>query len=218
MPPANSNRSEQSALDSADDARVVALGRPRDPAIDDAVLAATRAVLVELGYSKLTFDLVARRAGVSRPTIYRRWPSKAHLVHESIYNRSALTSLPDTGNFAEDVRSMLRRSFASYARPEVRAALPGLIVDLHSDPALRSSVLDGLEQPVRRHLAHLVDAAVTRGEVRADIDADALFDALYGALIQRVIVRGLVDLEFADAVADLVVRGTGTPSKGKLHG
>lgn len=217
MPSVESNRIERDEVDSQDGPRVITLGRPRDPAIDEAVLAATRTVLIESGYSKLTFDLVARRAGVSRPTIYRRWPSKAHLVHESIYSRSALSSLPDTGDFAADVRSMLRRSFASYARPEVRAALPGLIVDLHSDPALRSSVLDGLEQPVRRHLAHLVEAAIERGEVRADIDADALFDALYGALIQRVIVRGLVDLEFADAVADLVVRGTGIPSKGNSH-
>ena len=218
MPLFEGNRSERDEAESPDGLRVIPLGRPRDPAIDDAVLAATRTVLVELGYSKLTFDLVARRAGVSRPTIYRRWPSKAHLVHESVYSRSALSSLPDTGDFAADVRSMLRRSFASYARPEVRAALPGLIVDLHSDPALRSSVLDGLEQPVRRHLANLVDAAVHRGEVRPDIDADALFDALYGALIQRVVVRGLVDLDFADAVADLVVRGTRTPSKGNSDG
>ncbi len=60
--------------------------------------------------------------------------------------------------------------------------------------------------------------AVKRGEVRADIDADVLFDALYGALIQRVLVRGLVDLEFAIAVADLVVRGTGAPSKGNANG
>lgn len=218
MPLVEGNGSQRNGGDSADGPQVIALGRPRDPAIDDAVLAATRAVLIELGYRKLTFDLVARRAGVSRPTIYRRWPSKAHLVHESIYRRSTMTALPDTGDFAADVRSMLRRSFASYARPEVRAALPGLIVDLHSDRALRSSVLDGLEQPVRRHLANLVDAAVKRGEVRADIDADALFDALYGALIQRVIVRGLVDLEFADAVADLVVRGTGAPAKGHVNG
>jgi AcrR family transcriptional regulator len=218
VPLVEGNRSERDDCDSHDEPKVIPLGRPRDPAIDDAVLAATRAVLVELGYSKLTFELVARRAGVSRPTIYRRWPSKAHLVHESIYSQAALSSLPDTGDFANDVRSMLRRSFASYARPEVRAALPGLIVDLHSDPALRSSVLDGLEQPVRRHLANLVDAAVARGEVRGDIDADALFDALYGALIQRVIVRGLVDLEFADAVTDLVVRGTRTSSKGNADG
>jgi AcrR family transcriptional regulator len=218
MPLVEGNRSEHSEAEAPDGVRVIPLGRPRDPAIDDAVLAATRTVLVELGYSKLTFDLVARRAGVSRPTIYRRWPSKPHLVHESIYSTSALSSLPDTGDFAADVRSMLRRSFASYARPEVRAALPGLIVDLHSDPALRSSVLDGLEQPVRRHLANLVDAAVTRGEVRPDIEADALFDTLYGALIQRVVVRGLIDLEFADAVADLVVRGTRTPSKGNSDG
>jgi AcrR family transcriptional regulator len=188
-------------------ARVSPLGRPRDPAIDDAVLAATRAVLIEQGYSKLTFELVARRAKVSRPTIYRRFASKPHLVHEAVYDRAALSSLPDTGDFAADVRSMLRRSFATYARPEVRAAMPGLIVDLHGDPQLRSSVLDGLEQPVRRHLATLVQRAIARGEVRADVDADVLFDALYGALVQRVVLRELVDVDFADAVADLVVRG-----------
>lgn len=196
-------------------ARVIPLGRPRDPAIDDAVLAATREILVEQGYSKLTFELVARRARVSRPTIYRRFPSKAHLVHESVYDRAALSSLPDTGDFAADVRSMLRRSFATYARPEVQAAVPGLIVDLHDDTALRASVIDGLEQPVRRHFATLVNGAIERGELRPDVDADVLFDALYGALVQRVIVRGLVDVEFADAVADLVVCGARAERKKK---
>ena len=61
------------------------LGRPRDPRIDEAVLAATRELLAEVGYKRLSMGLVARRAGVHRPAIYRRWSSKPHLVCEAVY-------------------------------------------------------------------------------------------------------------------------------------
>ena len=67
MPLVAGNRIERDEPDSPDGPRAIAVGRPRDPAIDEAVLAATRAVLVELGYSKLTFDLVARRCRCVSP-------------------------------------------------------------------------------------------------------------------------------------------------------
>ena len=60
-------------------------GRPRDPTIDDVILRVTRDLLIESGYSGVAFDSVARRAGVTRPTVYRRWPSKMHLVHEAVF-------------------------------------------------------------------------------------------------------------------------------------
>ena len=60
-------------------------GRPRDPAIDDAVLAATRALLVEIGCDQLSMVAIADRAGVGRPALYRRWPSKTHLVFEAVF-------------------------------------------------------------------------------------------------------------------------------------
>ena len=60
-------------------------GSRRDPAIDEAVLAATRSLLVERGYSATTIDLIAATAGVSRPAVYRRWSSKAQLVHEAVF-------------------------------------------------------------------------------------------------------------------------------------
>ena len=186
---------------------VVPLGRPRDPAIDTAVLHATKALLMEVGYSRLSVEEVARRAGVSRPTIYRRWPSKPHLVHDALYDPNQARTLPDTGDFEADVRTMLRRSFASYARPEVRAGLLGLTADLQGDVELRDSVLEWLQRPVRDHLAQLLTAAISRGDVRADADPEVLFDSLFGALVSHVVVRGLDDPGFADAVADLVVRG-----------
>ena len=86
------------------------LGRPRDPRIDDSVLRATVELLGKSGYADLSVDAIARRAGTSKPAIYRRWPSKAHLVHEAVFPISEATELPDTGSLAGDVREMVRRS------------------------------------------------------------------------------------------------------------
>nr|WP_246597797.1 helix-turn-helix domain-containing protein [Nocardia tengchongensis] len=66
------------------------LGPHRDPAVDTAVLDAARALLVEQGYTATSIDAIAARAGVSRPAIYRRWPSKAHLIAQAVF--------PDVGS------------------------------------------------------------------------------------------------------------------------
>ena len=83
-------------------------GRPRDPRIVGAVLKATVDLLGETGYADLSVDAIAKRAGTSKPAIYRRWPSKAHLVHEAVFPIGEATALPDTGSLAGDVRAMVR--------------------------------------------------------------------------------------------------------------
>jgi AcrR family transcriptional regulator len=182
-------------------------GRPRDPRIDRAVLAATRELLVEIGYARLSFELVAKRAGISRPTIYRRWPSKMHLVHAAVFPDPDSSLVADTGDFAADLRTMIRRTLQSYARPEAQAAIPGLLSDLHDDPQLRSAVIDRLENQVRVHLAGVVARAVARGEVSPDVDADALLDTIAGALFHRVVARQELSERFVARLADLLLHG-----------
>src|SRR5207244_6850960 len=106
------------------------LGRPRDPRIDSAVLRSTVELLGETGYAELSVDAIARRAGTSKPAIYRRWPSKAHLVHEAVFPINSGTELPDTGSLADDVREMVRRTAAVLTTPAARAALPGLVGEM----------------------------------------------------------------------------------------
>jgi AcrR family transcriptional regulator len=65
------------------------LGRPRNPRIDDAVLRSTIELLSKSGYADLSVDAIAKRAGTSKPAIYRRWRSKARLVHEAVFPISA---------------------------------------------------------------------------------------------------------------------------------
>src|SRR5438552_5218971 len=106
-------------------------GRPRDRAIDDAALRAARELLVEVGWDRLSMVAIAERAGVGRPALYRRWPSKTHLVFEAVF---AWQDDPTPVLDAPDSAEWVRRSF-DYTRelfhcPEVRAALPGLMVSL----------------------------------------------------------------------------------------
>ncbi|WP_376707719.1 helix-turn-helix domain-containing protein [Nocardioides alcanivorans] len=68
-------------------------GRPRDRRIDTAVLEAAAELLVERGYARVTLGAIAQRAGTTTPAIYRRWPSKAHLVHE-VAIPQGFTALP----------------------------------------------------------------------------------------------------------------------------
>lgn len=181
-------------------------GRPRSPQIDHAVLRATRQLLLEVGYSGLSYELIAQRARVSRPALYRRWATKAHLVHDAVFPHRGHDLELGSGSFAEDLRGMIARTFASYGRPEVRIAVPGLLTDL-DEPSRRHSVLDRLQQPVRQHLADRVALGVARGEIRSDVDSDVLLDTVVGALFQRVIAQGDLDPRFADQLADLLLDG-----------
>lgn len=125
-------------------------GRPRDQRIDEAVLRATRELLLEVGWAGLSLAAVAERAGTTRPALYRRWPSLAHLVHEAAF--------PDelTGAVAQhDVRSLVAGALAAFAHPVARAAAPGLVAAITADPGLHrvllarfSEALGGIEQPL----------------------------------------------------------------------
>jgi AcrR family transcriptional regulator len=165
-------------------------GRPRDDRIDAAVLAATRALLVEVGYDGLTMHAVAERAGVGRPSVYRRWSSKAELVHEAAFP-AGLDELPgSTGSLAEDLTVVVRGAIDHFAQPYVSAAVAGLLSAYQSEPELRDRLAKRITQPARRSFTAMLSTAVERGEAREGVDADALFDMLSGAVIFRISVGG----------------------------
>src|SRR6478735_2856720 len=83
-------------------------GRPRNPAVNDAVLAATRDLLSELGYQKTSIHAIARRAGVSVPAIYRRWESKEAVVEDAIFRIGGPMPGPATGDLYSDLLRWVR--------------------------------------------------------------------------------------------------------------
>jgi AcrR family transcriptional regulator len=184
------------------------LGRPRDPRIDSAVLRATVELLGETGYAGLSVDAIARRAGTSKPAIYRRWPSKAHLVHEAVFPMSDATELPDTGSLAGDVHEMMRRTLAVLTTPAARAALPGLVGEMASDLTLHAALLERFGDVLSRGLTERLADAAARGEVRPEVTAADLAEAIAGISLLALLTRGAaLDDAWVERAATLILRG-----------
>jgi AcrR family transcriptional regulator len=187
------------------------LGRPRDPRIDSAVLRSTVDLLGETGYAALSVDAIARRAGTSKPAIYRRWPSKAHLVHEAVFPIGSGTELPDTGSLAGDVREMVRRTVAVLTTPAARAALPGLVGEMSADLTLHAALLERFGDILSRGLTERLAKAVARNEVRPDVTAAELTEALAGITFLALLTRGAeLDDTWTERTATLILRGIST--------
>jgi AcrR family transcriptional regulator len=185
------------------------VGRPRNPSIDEAVLRAAAELVVEVGYADLTVASIAERAGTSKPAIYRRWPSKAHLVHEAAFREGdAQLSLPDTGSLQDDLAEMLRRTAAAFAHPVARALTPGLMAEIAADPTLHPALLERFGGAWRGFHERIAEAE-ERGEVRAGVDADVLIEILAGASLMRLLIGSTdsLDEHWVDQTATLLMRG-----------
>lgn len=167
-------------------------GRPRDARHDQAILEAARDILREHGYRGLTIDGVAARAGVGRPTIYRRWSSKAALVVAALVG-SARLAVPaaDTGSLRDDLIAVQRHQIELMTRaPGNRQVTAGLIADLATDPELAESYVSRYLAPRRAAVWQVLQRGVDRGELRADVDFAFVYDLLMGPLFMRTVVWG----------------------------
>ncbi|MBF9129371.1 TetR/AcrR family transcriptional regulator [Plantactinospora sp. S1510] len=185
-------------------------GRPRDPQIDRAVLDATLAVLDEVGYVHLAFEEVARRAGTTKPAIYRRWPGRPRLVLAALAVRLGAARTPDTGCTLCDLHEGLTLFVALFDRiqPEV---LGPLLADCAPEPDLRQRFMTTLFDPPRAAVARMIDRATARGDLRTDLDRDLVLDML-GSLVHYRALFGHAATGDADIdrAVEALLRGVAT--------
>ena len=183
-------------------------GRPRDPRIDAAILEATADLLVQIGYSNLTMAAVAERAGTTKTALYRRWSSKAELVHEAAFPAAPTALATPEGDIGGDIRAMIAAARDVFTSPVVRAALPGLIADMAADADLNARVMSrftNVFSVVRERLVHAVD----RGEVHPDVDPERLIEVIGGATLLRMLLVPGEDLDerWVDQTSAIVIHG-----------
>jgi AcrR family transcriptional regulator len=164
-----------------------ALGRPRDADVDARIRAATRSLLAEVGYNRLSFEMLAQACAITRPTIYRRWQSKAHLVFEATLPDS-LGGIEDTGDLVADLRDFVSSIASMFAEPAYRAALPGLLTDFAGSPDYEQTVMGDLWTTVRTGFATRIANALDRGEIAGGVDPLDVLDVIIGTLYQRITV------------------------------
>lgn len=188
---------------------VRARGRPRNPETDAAILDAARRILAERGFEALSFEAIAQMTGISRVSIYRRWPSRAHLASEIANGGGGhLPDVIEAEGIAAEVRALVRQLHQRYVRADIGAATIGMIVSYQREPGLRDELHSPLESEARADLRRVIAKGKAMGVVREAVDADALFDIAVGALMFRLLVSteapgdGLVD-----AISDIVLAG-----------
>jgi AcrR family transcriptional regulator len=183
-------------------------GRPRNPRIDEAVLAATADLLADRGYAGVSIDAIAAKAGTTKAAIYRRWPSKAHLVHEAAFPEGEDFGFPSTGSLAGDVHLMVRGVVVVLSTPLARAAIPGLMLEFGSDPALHQRLLERLRTTVWEAMNQRLAEAISAGEVHPDVDAGVFIDALAGSAIFAIFTRPEpLDDTWIERTAELLLSG-----------
>jgi len=152
-------------------------GRPRDPSRDEAIFAATLAQFAEDGYAGVSIEGVAARAGVGKATIYRRYSSKAQLIVDAVRVCTGVTEeLPDTGNLAADLTTMLE-ALMRFLRSDVGPVLLAFAAERIRYPALDEEFKRSVIGAKRAHIRHLLTSAIERGELAPDTDIEVVAEA-----------------------------------------
>lgn len=164
------------------------MARPRQADIDSRLIDAWRALSDELPYEQITMTAIAERAGVGKPALYRRYPTKAHLAFAAGVTGSLPDHLPDLGSLEADLLPALVglvESLEAVPR-EVYADQIGAAI---ADADFAHRVQTEYAQPALDQVTRLWTRAAERGEVDPSVDGRAALDLLGGALIFEVMVR-----------------------------
>lgn len=173
-------------------------GRPRDPHVDAAIRTATLELLVDEGYQATTIQAVARRAGVSAPSIYRRWSNKAELVEAAVFPSDLVEPTAANDDVGSELADYCRRIIGYLAQPPVRAAIPGLLTEYQTDPQMWQRLIARTMTPMRSSF----EAYLARTGRSTTGSAEALFEVMMGALFARALNAGAEGAdEFAREVA-----------------
>jgi AcrR family transcriptional regulator len=178
--------------------------------VTEAIRAAVFAELAAVGYGRMSIEGIARRAGVGKAAVYRRWSSKLPLVLDVV---SAVATLglptPDTGSLLGDVRMLLGVCARALKHPVAAQIIADLLAEASRNPDIALTLQEALRSTQRGIADIVVRRAVDRGELPVGTDLDLALDLITGPLYWRVAVmrtpvpKGYLDRLAAGTVAAL---------------
>jgi len=172
-------------------------GRPRSRAAEEAILKAALALFLDHGVEGASIERIARRAGVGKTTIYRRWSSKEELLAQAIgrvrEDAERDMGVTDFRDFAAlplgpTLRRMMEAGAELMASDENRKLLARLIGSVQSHPRLLAIYWETYLRPRREAFGMMLDQAKARGELPAAADTAMLQDMMSGAMLHRLLI------------------------------
>ncbi|MFC5834105.1 TetR/AcrR family transcriptional regulator [Nonomuraea insulae] len=179
--------------------------------------AITEAVLDELseqGYARLSMEAVAKRAGVGKSALYRRWASKQEMAIAVIAEFSGeQVRVPDTGSLRGDLRASLDTVTEWLTHPRFSRIMPDLVAEMARNPELGKVVEVMAGAPKRERTVVMLRRAIERGELPPDLDVEIALDLIAAPVYWRVIVRAVeAEPGYLDKLTDLLLRALSSES------
>jgi AcrR family transcriptional regulator len=188
------------------DGAAVTTGRPRSEEAHQAILTATLELLVEVGFSALTVEGVAQRAGVGKATIYRRWASKGPLVVEAFGQLPGFDAV-DSGQLEVDLKETLKAYLDVFNSTSLGAVFPSLAGERAHNPEL-SKLLEPVTKSRREPFVEIFERARDRGEIAEDVNVDLAADLVLGPISVALFFRGRApSARMAGPIVDLALSG-----------
>ena len=189
-------------------------GRGRRPAaqVRQAILAAAASMIFENGLDNITFEKIAQRAGASKMTLYKWWPSPGALAFEA-YSVGVENTLafPDTGDIERDLRSQLRAFVCLLTKQRGGPVIAALIGAAQTDPDLAAAFSASYVRPRRQRAVDRLRRAQQAGQIAKNIDPEVVVDQLWGACYHRLLLPAEpLNNTFADALLRNVLNGIRT--------
>lgn len=187
-------------------------GRPRSVVHDDAILEAAIGLMREVGYSRMSMEAVALRAGVSKPTLYLRYPGKAELVVAAHVRVRILDAPARTGELRADIVAQLRHLQQVFERLGM-SVIGVCLAEEESLPDLIAALRAHSVQPGRQILRDALGAAIADGRIPPDADVETAVEMAIGSYYARYIAGRDADDGWAERIADATLRSLGaTPA------
>jgi AcrR family transcriptional regulator len=181
--------------------------RRRGAVLNSAIFEATFDELAEVGYAKLTMERVAQRAGASKASVYRRWPSRMELVLDAVHHLAPdPTDTPDTGSLRGDALAFMRTAAKLLAGPGGEA-LRGLLGDALSDASRTLELRRHSRGTGHRVMEEIVRRAIERGEINADVVTPRRLDVAQAMLREQFLFHGspIADAAIVEIVDETVL-------------
>ncbi len=159
------------------------------------------------GYARMSVDAVAAEAGVSKPTLYLRYPSKAALATAALAHVREETAPKETGATRADLVALLRHFRAGVERPHGMAMVGTVLAEERHTPELFAQFQMRLVEPRRRMLRSVLERAQARGELAADADLETAVNALVGSYYAGYLASGRSPRDWPERVVELVLGG-----------
>jgi AcrR family transcriptional regulator len=170
--------------------------------VTEAIRAAVFEELAAVGYGRMSIEAVARRAGVGKTAVYRRWPSKLQMVIDVVSAVAVQIPAPDTGTLLGDLRALLGVISFALRHPLASQIVPDLLAEAARNPDIAQTLRNALRESQTGISAVLIRNAIARGELPADTDPELALDMIIGPLYWRLAVnRAPVTKRYLDRLA-----------------